>query len=70
MSIFPRMCAQPPAHSTPRHSCSTTTAAISFSVATLDGAGRSATAQLLHASEAAFWPDLEAQVGFAVSDCA
>ena len=26
-----------------------------------DGAGRSATAQLLHASEAAFWPDLEAQ---------
>src|SRR4029077_11646111 len=27
----------------------------------LDGAGRSATAQLLHASEAAFWPDLEAQ---------
>ena len=30
------------------------------SVATLDGAGRSATAQLLHASEAAFWPDLEA----------
>ena len=31
------------------------------SVATLDGAGRSATAQLLHASEAAFWPDLEAQ---------
>src|SRR5580700_153556 len=32
------------------------------SVATLDGAGRSATAQLLHASEAAFWPDLEAQI--------
>ena len=31
------------------------------SVATLDGAGRSATAQLLHASEAAFWVDLEAQ---------
>ena len=32
------------------------------SVATLDGAGRSATAQLLHASEAAFWPDLDEQV--------
>jgi hypothetical protein len=32
------------------------------SVATLDGAGRSATAQLLHASEAAFWPDLETQI--------
>ena len=32
------------------------------SVATFDGAGRSATAQLLHASEAAFWPDLEAQI--------
>jgi hypothetical protein len=31
-------------------------------VATLDGAGRSATAQLLHASGAAFWPDLEAQI--------
>ena len=30
----------------------------------MDGAGRSATAQLLHASEAAFsfWPDLEAQI--------
>jgi hypothetical protein len=32
------------------------------SVATNDGAGRSATAQLLHASEVAFWPDLEAQM--------
>ena len=32
------------------------------SVATLDGAGRSATAQLLHASGAAFWPDLETQI--------
>jgi hypothetical protein len=31
------------------------------SVATLDGAGRSATCQMLHASEAAFWPDLEQQ---------
>src|SRR5262245_46690503 len=31
------------------------------SVATNEGAGRSATAQLLHASEVAFWPDLEAQ---------
>jgi hypothetical protein len=31
------------------------------SVATLDGAGRSATCQMLHASEAAFWPDLAAQ---------
>src|SRR5262245_25518245 len=31
------------------------------SVATLEGAGRSATAQLLHASEVAFWPDLPAQ---------
>src|SRR5262249_41847121 len=32
------------------------------SVATNEGAGRSATAQLLHASEVAFWPDLEAQM--------
>lgn len=31
------------------------------SVATLDGAGRSATAQLLHGSECAFWADLEEQ---------
>jgi hypothetical protein len=31
------------------------------SVATTEGAGRSATAQALHASEAAFWPDLPAQ---------
>jgi hypothetical protein len=31
------------------------------SVATLEGAGRSATSQLLHASETAFWPDLSAQ---------
>src|SRR5262249_14604821 len=31
------------------------------SVASLEGAGRSATSQLLHASEVAFWPDLEAQ---------
>jgi hypothetical protein len=32
------------------------------SVATTEGAGRSATAQLLHASETAFWPDLPAQM--------
>jgi hypothetical protein len=32
------------------------------SVATNEGAGRSATAQLLHASEAAFWADLPAQM--------
>jgi hypothetical protein len=32
------------------------------SVATNEGAGRSATAQLLHASETAFWPDLPAQM--------
>ena len=32
------------------------------SVATQEGAGRSATAQLLHASEAAFWPDLSEQM--------
>jgi hypothetical protein len=32
------------------------------SVATLEGAGRSSTAQLLHASEAAFWPDLQEQL--------
>ena len=31
------------------------------SVASHDGAGRSATAQALHCSEAAFWPDLEMQ---------
>jgi hypothetical protein len=31
------------------------------SVATNDGAGRSATAQALHCSETAFWPDLETQ---------
>jgi hypothetical protein len=30
-------------------------------VATTEGAGRSATAQMLHASETAFWPDLETQ---------
>jgi hypothetical protein len=30
-------------------------------VATTEGAGRSATAQMLHASETAFWPDLQAQ---------
>jgi len=30
-------------------------------VATTEGAGRSATAQMLHASETAFWPDLRAQ---------
>jgi hypothetical protein len=30
-------------------------------VATTEGAGRSATAQLLHASETAFWPDLATQ---------
>ena len=30
-------------------------------VATTEGAGRSATAQLLHASETAFWPDLQTQ---------
>ena len=32
------------------------------SVATNEGAGRSATAQLLHASEAAFWADLPSQM--------
>ena len=32
------------------------------SVATLEGAGRSSTAQLLHASEAAFWPSLQEQL--------
>src|SRR5260370_25877231 len=32
------------------------------SVATLDGSGRSSTAQLLHASEAAFWDDLQEQM--------
>jgi hypothetical protein len=32
------------------------------SVATTEGAGRSATAQMLHASEIGFWPDLEAQM--------
>src|SRR4029077_2574744 len=32
------------------------------SVATGEGAGRSATAQFLHASEAAFWPDLPLQM--------
>jgi hypothetical protein len=32
------------------------------SVATLDGSGRSSTAQALHASEAAFWPDLKEQL--------
>src|SRR5262245_8550767 len=32
------------------------------SVATNEGSGRSATAQLLHASEVAFWPDLEMQM--------
>lgn len=31
------------------------------STASLDGAGRSATSQLLHCSEASFWPDLAAQ---------
>lgn len=31
------------------------------STASLEGAGRSATSQLLHCSEAAFWPDLAAQ---------
>jgi len=31
-------------------------------VATLEGAGRSATAQLLHCSEVAFWPDLPIQM--------
>jgi hypothetical protein len=31
-------------------------------VATTEGAGRSATAQCLHASEVAFWPDLDAQM--------
>src|SRR5262249_12596897 len=30
-------------------------------VATMEGAGRSATAQMLHASETAFWPDLQTQ---------
>ncbi len=32
------------------------------SVATTEGSGRSATAQLLHASETAFWPDLPIQM--------
>jgi hypothetical protein len=32
------------------------------SVATNEGAGRSATAQMLHASETAFWPDLPTQM--------
>jgi len=32
------------------------------SVATTEGAGRSATAQLLHGSEVAFWPDLHEQL--------
>jgi hypothetical protein len=32
------------------------------SVATLEGAGRSSTAQLLHASEVAFWPSLQEQL--------
>jgi hypothetical protein len=32
------------------------------SVATGEGAGRSATAQFLHASEAAFWPDVPLQM--------
>jgi hypothetical protein len=32
------------------------------SVATLEGAGRSSTAQLLHCSEAAFWPSLQEQL--------
>jgi hypothetical protein len=32
------------------------------SVATTEGAGRSATAQALHASETAFWPDLPVQM--------
>src|SRR5262249_3891078 len=32
------------------------------SVATQDGAGRSSTAQMLHASEAAFWEDLPLQM--------
>ncbi|MFY9953782.1 hypothetical protein [Bradyrhizobium sp.] len=32
------------------------------SAATLEGAGRSSTAQLLHASEAAFWPSLQEQL--------
>jgi hypothetical protein len=32
------------------------------SVATLEGSGRSSTAQLLHASEAAFWPSLQEQL--------
>ena len=32
------------------------------SVATGEGAGRSATAQFLHASEAGFWPDLPLQM--------
>jgi hypothetical protein len=31
-------------------------------VATTEGAGRSATAQMLHASEVAFWPDLSTQM--------
>jgi hypothetical protein len=31
-------------------------------VATHEGAGRSATAQMLHASETAFWPDLPTQM--------
>jgi hypothetical protein len=32
------------------------------STATLEGSGRSSTVQLLHASEAAFWPDLKEQM--------
>jgi hypothetical protein len=32
-----------------------------ITVATMEGAGRSATAQMLHASETAFWPDLQTQ---------
>jgi hypothetical protein len=32
-------------------------------VATTEGAGRSATAQMLHASETAFWPDLSDPMG-------
>ena len=38
------------------------TPAIWSAVATTEGAGRSATAQLLHASETAFWPDLPTQM--------
>ena len=33
-----------------------------IATATLDGAGRSATAQLLHGSECAYWPDLNLQL--------